>query len=423
MTTRAGLVGLLTGLAATVFLVYPFALAWPAGTTSWFWIALLAAATLTIGGGALAARWSGSVHSGRCAALGGLAGGLAGTMIFCLLGAAAAGLAWYLPLFFGSTDGMLGQFTQIELMAAVIRQTQEVFMACFLGGSGLGLLGGWLARPRLGGQTDVFDKSEPQMALNAAITAAPASVVAVGMTAFVFSRLAEIADPALAGSILDWPLGVSLLLVLVSHLALTLVIPHEAREAEHLCGMDEVKMAAYVGIGVAPALAIFLLIVRPELFSKPLVWFTLLSSAGMSLKALQTLLGLILPRRACFPVPQKGFQTIEATLFGTIANSRGPRLMVLCIGCGLLMVLPLHIVLISVLVNLSNLIFDPAFAQLVPVEAARKLCLTQALVSTGLLSASTGILSILYLFYLNLGRWFNRWGLHRSAHADGFQDP
>lgn len=409
MTTRAGLVGLLTGLVATVILFYPLAMAWPAETTPWFWIAILVAAVLTIGGGALAARWSGSVQPGRCAALGGLAGGLAGTVIFCLLGAAAA--------------GMPGQFSQAESMAAVIRQTQEVFMVCFLGGTGLGLLGGWLAHPRRGNQTDIFDKSEPQMALNAAITAVPASVVAAGLAAFVFSRLAETVDPALAGSILDWPLGVSLLLVLVSHFALTLVIPHEAREAEHRCGMDEVKMAAYVGIGAAPALAIFLLFVGSELFSKPLVWLALLASAGMSLKSLQTLLGLILPRRASFPAPQEGFQTVEATLFGTIANSRGPRLVVLCIGCGLLMVLPLYVVVISVLVNLSNLIFDPSFAQLAPVDAARKLFLTQALVSTGVMSASAGLLSVMYLFYLNLGRWFNRWGARRSVRADRFQDP
>jgi hypothetical protein len=420
MTTRAGWVGLLTGLAATVILFYPLAIAWLAGITPWFWIAILAAAALTIGGGALAVRWSGSVHPGRCAALGGLAGGLAGSLVYCLLGAAAAGLAWYQPLFFGATGESLGQFTQAELMAAVIRQTQEVFLACFLGGAGLGLLGGWLARPRRGSQTDVFDKSEPQMALNAAITAVPASVVAAGLAAFVFSRLA---DSFGMGSILDWPLGMSLLLVLVSHFALTLVIPHEAREAEHRCGMDEVKMAVYVGIGAAPLLALFFWFANPAVFSKPLVWLTLLVSAGMSLKSLQTLFGLILPRRASFPAPQEGFQTVEATLFGTIANSRGPRLVVLCIGCGLLMVLPLHIVLISVLVNLSNLIFDPAFAQLAPVDAARKLFLTQALVSTGLLSASAGLLSVMYLFYLNLGRWFNRWGSRRLARANRLQDP
>ena len=78
------------------------------------------------------------------------------------------------------------------------------------------------------------------------------------------------------------------------------------------------------------------------------------------------------------------------------------------------MILPLHVVLISVLVNLTSLLMDPTFAQLAPADAARKLFLTQALVSAGLMSVSAGLLSGLYLFYLNLGRWFSRLGSRRS---------
>jgi hypothetical protein len=413
MTTRAGLVGLLTGLTATMILVYPFFIAGSTGSTPRDWIAVVAAAVLTIGGGALTARWSGARHPGRCAALGGLAGGLAGTLVFCLLGAAAAGSVF---LFERAADGALRQPSQVESVAAIVRQTQGTFLACFLGGIGMGLLGGWLACPRQGSQADIFDKSAPQMALNAAITAVPATVVAAALAAAVFSRLADSAggqanEAALAQPILEWPLTVSLLLVLVSHFALTLVVPHEARQAEHLCGMDEVKMAAYVGIGATPVLALLLFLVGAELFSKPLVVVALLAGAGMSLKSVQSLFGLILPGRASFLAPQDGWRKAEAKLFGTIAKSRGPRLAVLCIGCGLLMVLPLYVTVLSVLVNL---LADPVFTQSAAVEAARKLFLIQALLSTGLMAVSAAILTGIYLIYLNLGRWFNRWVSRQS---------
>lgn len=404
MTTRAGFVGLLTGLAATFILVYPLCFAWPAGSTPWNWIATAVASGLTIGGGWLVGRWSGSTDPGRCAALGGLAGGLAGSLVFCLLGAAAAGLAGVAPL---------SERTQTEAIATIVRQTQGAFLVSFLGGVGLGLLGGWLARPRQGSQTDVFDKSAPQMALNVAITAVPAAVVATVLAAAIFSHLADsvgrqAGEAALARSILDLPLMASLLLVLVSHFALTLVVPHEARQAEHLCGMDEVKVAAYVGIGASPVLALLLLLVGAGLFSKPLVVVALLASASMSLKTLQVLFGLILPKRASFPAPQENWQKVETKLFGTIAASRGPRLVVLCIGCGLAMILPLHVTVFSVLINLNSLLIDPAFTSSAPVEMARNLFLTQALVSSGLMVASAIVLTTIYLFYLNLGRWFNR---------------
>ncbi|MGC1376035.1 MAG: hypothetical protein WA821_07435 [Anaerolineales bacterium] len=406
MTTRAGFTGLLTGLVATLFLAYPFAVAWPAASTLWRWIAVFAAAALMVGGGALAGRRSGAAQPARCAALGGLAGGLAGVIVFCLLGAAAAGLAA------GETTR---QRLLVEAIAAMVRQTQATFLAYFLGGIGLGLLGGWLACPRRGSPKDVFDKSAPQMALNVAITAAPAAVVAVVVAAAVFSRLADFAgtqpdSAALVWSILDLPLTVSLLLLLVSHLALTLVTTHEAQQAEHLCGLDEVKMAAYVGIGVAPVLAVLLLLAKPDLFLKPLVWAALLASAGMSLKSLQTLLRQILPRRASFPSPQENRQKVEAQLFGTIAQSNGPRLVLLCVGCGLAMILPLHVVVVSTLVNLNTLLAAPAAS----VEAARRLFLTQALVSAGLMTGSAALLTGIYLFYLNLGRWFNRRNARRT---------
>jgi hypothetical protein len=193
------------------------------------------------------------------------------------------------------------------------------------------------------------------------------------------------------------PLYVSLLLVLISHFALTLIIPHEAQQAEHRCGMDEVKMAGFVGIAAAPVLAILLLVTDLKSFSNPLVIVALSASVMMSLKSLYDLFKVILPRRDSFPIPQGNSQRLEAKWFGSIADSDGPRLIVLCIGCGLLMLLPMYLTVFSVLINLSQ-----------PAEAVEKIFIMQALTSIGLAVAPMLVLIIIYLFYFNLGRWFKR---------------
>jgi hypothetical protein len=385
MTTRAGFVGILTGLITVMVLVYPLAIARYA--TSIYWISAVLAVLVTVGGGLLAGRWSGSVRPVRCALLGGLAGGLAGVIVFCLLGAASAGLTVFAP-------------TRVECIAMMMRQTQGTFLSLFLGGIVLGSLGGWLSSPRQDGREELFDKSEPQMAMNAAITAVPASIVAGALSAFVFSRLA---DSIGKSSILDMPLTVSLLLVLLSHLALTLVVPHEAQQAEHACGMDEVKMAAFVGIAAAPVLALLLFLVDARLLLKPQVIVALLAGMAMSLRSLQVLSKIVMPRRASLLAPLADRQKIEATWFGTIADSHGTRLVVLCIGCGLVMILPLYVTVISVLINLTI-----CLGQSAPAKLAQTLFLTQALASSGIVAAAILLLIAIYLFYLNLGRWFKR---------------
>ncbi|HEX2998226.1 MAG TPA: hypothetical protein VHP14_25600 [Anaerolineales bacterium] len=364
MTTKAGLVGISTGILTTIILVIVNR------SLSWSWFTLVLPAMLILCGGYLAGRRSGTHQPWRSSILGGLAGMLAGCLIFCLFGAAAAGMA--------------SRVAQSSL--AIVRQTCRTFLICFWGGIGLGALGGWLAYPFGNGAPDTFNKSEPQMALNASITAVPASVVAAAASAVVFSHLGR--------SALDWALGISLMLVLISHLILTLVVPHETHEAEHRCGMDEVKMAAYVGIAAAPVLALLLFLIGRQLFLHPLVIVSLVISSGLSLRSLHTLFRLILPRRAEFPAPQTAGEKAAATFFGTIAASHGPRLVVLCIGCGLVMVLPLYVTVFSLLVNLLNPPSD--------------LFQTQALWSGGLMVGASAILSGAYLFYLNLGRWFNK---------------
>jgi hypothetical protein len=415
MTTRAGFAGLITGLIATL-IIYPIFITSPQIFVSGDHVitpSILIVASviviLMIGGGWFAARWSGSTHTGRSAALGGLSGGLAGSVVFCLWGAGYAG---------GMSQFDRATMPQIEIIETSIRQTMDIFLALFIGGSGLGALGGCIFSRRHHNRTEIFDKTEPQMALNAAITALPASIVAAAMAGAVLSRLADyLASQAgqtgIDNRTLEIPLVVSLLLVFVSHMALTLVVPHEARQAEHLCGMDEVKMGAYVSIGAAPLLVLLLILVDANSFSNPLVMIALLASSCLSLISLLTLYKLILPGRATFPAPWDGRQKTEAKLFGSIANSQGPRLVLLCIGCGMLMVLPLYLTVFSVLINLSN-VMGISTIPFIP-EGVYKPFLVQALVSTGMITATIIALTLIYLFYLNLGRSFSKWNSHNRG--------
>ncbi len=74
---------------------------------------------------------------------------------------------------------------------AIVRQTWDILML-FLGGCSLGAQGGMLACSRAPRREDVFDKTEPQMALNMSITALPASIVAAVLAAAIFSRLSDL---------------------------------------------------------------------------------------------------------------------------------------------------------------------------------------------------------------------------------------
>jgi hypothetical protein len=404
MTTRAGSAGLLTGLIATL-IIYPLFISRPEaflqgqGSGS-IWVAITLVMLLVIAGGFWAGRWSGSSQPWRLAVLGALAGGLAGAILFCLWGAEAAGTAsWTSPVI----------FTTNETLSAIVHLTLWVFLVLFLGGSVLGALGGWLASLRRLKREDIFDKDAPQMAMNVSITAVPASIVATALAAFVFSRLSVLIEgqTIFDRTLTDLPLAVSLLLVLISQLALTLIIPHEARQAGHRSGLDEVKMAAYVGIGAAPLLILLLLLVDATAFSNPLVVIALLINSSFSLISIHLLVKRILPRRAAFPAPREGHHKMETKLFGTIAASHGARLVMLCTGCGLVMVLPIQVSVISVLINLNHFLSGSTFSQPLS-EATRGLFLTQALVSIGAMTASIVLLIIIYLFYLKLGRWFSK---------------
>lgn len=395
MTTRAGSTGLITGLVLTMIL-YLILFLLPGFNLNGqpleapVYIAGIAAVMIFGAGGYWSARWGGSPLLGRCVALGAVAGGLAGMVVFNLWGAAFAGQS---------------AMSRIGSIRLIISLTMESFIAVFILGSLSGGLGGWLASFPRRSQSEILDMDEPQMAMNASITALPASIIAAVLAAAAFPQLYILIGRGtlLEKTTAELPLAAALLMVLVSHIAVTLVVPHETRMSEHLCGMDEVKMAAYVGISAAPLLIILLWLTDAACFSNPWVLTALLTSVCLSLVNLYSLIKRVLPKRASFPPHEAGRNKTEAVLFGSIAQSIAGRLVLLCVGCGLVMVWPLYIAVISVLVNLNFAMGDPAYS-----TSIWKLYGLQALTSTGLAAISISALVLIYMFYLNLGRWFTR---------------
>jgi hypothetical protein len=385
MTTRAGAAGLLTGLITTViieffFLTSPteFLRGWPGISAAHFWAADALTVLMLAAGGFVAARRSGAGSAWHRSALGALAGGLAGTVVYCLWGAAAAGASAGVDF-----DG--------QIAATGIR-----FLWLFSGGALFGALGGRLACRRLPQKEIVINRDDPQMAMNAFITALPASVFAAVLAAAFFPRFAAL---NLNRTEVEMPLLTALLLVVVTHFVLMMVVPHEARMADHRCGTDEVKMAAFVSIASAPVLALLLLLVYPAAFRDPWVDAALLACLVMSLKSSRDLVKVVLPKRASFKEPEGG-EKQQALLFGSIAGSRAPRLVVLCMGCGLAMVLPLYVCVVSPMVNLRFI--TGAHENLVSIF------LQQAAVSIGMAAAAVLALIFIYMIYLNLGRWSSK---------------
>ncbi len=382
MTTRAGTIGLLDGILLTLIM---YLIKGVGSFAPWNFLPI---AVLFLLGGWLASRWSGSHEPLRRIILGAMAGALAGALFFCLWGAAAS----------------LTYQQALTPLAAILSRTLGMFGLLFSGGCLLGGLGAGLTCIHPPVQKDTFNKTDPQMAMNAAITALPASIFATALSAAVYPRLAQLFSDVQIERI---PLLVSLLLVLLLQLALTLVTPHEARQAEHCTGMDEVKMAAFVGIAAAPVLAVLLALIAPGLFRYVWVLLLLLISAGMSAFSLRTLIVLILPRRATLPAPQGEGAHQHAVWFGSIASSIGSRLVTLCIGCGLMMVLPVCVTLVAPGLNLlANGLTGVSIPGSTLLCNSHRLFAWQMLVNGGLMLAAAGILSMIYIFYLNLGRWF-----------------
>jgi len=374
MTARAGAIGLIIGLLISVVILI-FTLIWPVEflngipdlSAVHFWIADALLALIVFISAYRTVHREKPVHRWRGAALGGLAGGLAGMVVYCLWGAAAAGTS--------AGAGLAG------IAVEVLNQTMFRFLWLILGGAGIGALGGWLAALGRGGE-EIFDLNDPQMAMNTAITALPASIFTAALTAVFTYRITT------------WPLLTALLLALLSHLALMLVVPHETLQAAHRCGTDEVKMAAFVSIAAAPVMALLLLLIAPKSLRHPFVEIALALSLLMSLKSLRDLVKVVLPKRASFPAPD-GSEKTQAVWFGSISESKAGRLLVLCTGCGLAMVLPLHVCLLAPVLNLV-IGQDPL-----------KLFLAQAGVSVGVCAAAVTALCLIYMLYLRLGKRFS----------------
>jgi hypothetical protein len=389
MTTRAGFTGIITGFIFTgLFFIFHVALRpvyiHEANSDVDFFLPLLGLfleAAAVFGGGWLAARRSRSNESWRCIALGAFSGGLAAMIFFGLAGAAVGGI---LDL----------SLRPIGFVDRVVRYTECTFLFLLLSGILLGAIGGWVSSGRRPNKKDTFNHEDPQMAMNVTVTAVPACVFALGVAAFMCSTMSgQIKEPG----VVTLPVFVSLILLALSHLALTLIVPHEVRQAEHRCGLDEVRMLACAGIAAAPAAALLLALIFPAALSDLNVLIPLLLCLGLSGVNLYWLSRRILPRRAQLPAPWQDQSKQEALLFGSISNSQAPRLIKLCTGCGLAMMLPLYISVISVLVNLGQ---GPhaTFGQLAP---------RQALTSIGMCAAGIGVLILIYLIYLRMGRWFN----------------
>jgi hypothetical protein len=456
MTTRAGLVGLGTGIVVSGVLFYPLYIVWPSlyiegwlGSSRLLGIllAVLAVALLALCG-RLTAAWSGASRPGQRIASGALAGGLAAFVLFCSLGAAAAGtagLGFCLGLMReGAAEGQIA----VETSLRVIGWTQAAFWCLTLGGMSLGMVGASLhlhlrvraaqvqvcrpAPPRdaahrnAGLQKWPFRRTlrwlqtestravgSPMMALNTSITAAPSAAVAVILVGGLFGWLPDLASETGAAltrsaqAALDWPLATAMLLYLAAQLALTLVVPHEARQARHRCAIDEVKMAAYVGIGVPLALVGILGVVDWALLFRPLVLGSLLASLAMAVRLVIVLFSLVFPIRAQMPLPRDQW---EAIFFGTIAHSRWQSLVLLCLGCGVMMAAPTYVAVAAATINITaipivaNWLGWNAFT---PVELVHRLYGIQALAGLGSSLAAALALTGLYLFYLGLGKGFH----------------
>lgn len=390
MTTRAGFVGILTGLITTVlsyifFLVFPLLrmrYAWPLSLPMAGWVEETVIGLVFVTGAAISAHRSGAKKRWRYLVMGALAGALAGMVLFCLWGAAHAGIT-ILP------HDFLALNSRIYL-------TMTAFTRYFGEGLLLGALGSGLASVRMRQQSETFDLEDPQMAMNAFITAVPASLFVAVLTAAFFPRLADAVGSSYAVYL---PLYAALLLLLISQFVLMLVVPHEARLAQHRCGTDEVKMAAFVSIATAPVLGIALWLVDAQCLSRPQVIVALLLSLAMSLRSVRDLVKVVLPRRAAFPAPQ-GEERQQAVLFGSIGESKASRLVVLCTGCGLAMVLPLYVCVLAPLVNMQYWAAEK--------HVLFSLYLIQAVVSLGSAAAAIAALVLIYMVYLKLGRSFTR---------------
>lgn len=432
MTTRAGLVGLGAGLLLSMALVYPLYFVWPGlclSATGWhdhFWLAVgiltTAAALLVVLSGGLAAAWSGTTQPQQRLCLGTLAGGIVAITLFYSLGAAAGGTMGLGYGFRHLKEHEMVVWPVTETLLQITGWTHRIFWGLVLSGILLGALGGWQFAPAsIMRGTAPASKNDPMMALNVSITTMPAAALAIILVVALFPRLFSLLQPDPIGTggmpaqplqaILNWPLTTSLLFYLAAQVALLYATFYEARQAEHRCGIDEVKVAAYVGILTPVLLSVVLGLLNLPLLLTPGVLGCLLISLGLVAWQISVLYSVILPRRAQMPASR---DPVEATFFGTIAAARWQPLSLLCLGCSILMVAPIHVA-VAAAINIMFIPISvaPAFTSVVGISAPTLVALVQhlyqvqAIAGWGAILAVALVLTTMYLCYNNLGRRFH----------------
>jgi hypothetical protein len=394
MTTRAGLVGVISGIIISIF-VHVLISTWPGAVLQNDMLiepnAFIqrAMALMFLVTGFLAARWNHTVERWRCIALGGFSGIVAACFLYSLWGAAFAVF-------------QVGNMQNVRI-AEILQLGVAVFLGLLLIGGLFGAVGGYFYHPRKTIEKDIFNKDEPQMAMNASITAVSASIVAVAIAASTFPALsANINNGMVIMGPFLFPLYGALVILVLSQFALSLVVPHEAEQAEHVSGMDEVKMAAFVGIGTAPAIIVLLLVINGQLIRDLFIIVLLVCSVLMSMYSIRSLVKIVLPKRNSYPKHPTKAQKTQA-----IANSKAWRLVTLCIGCGMAMVFPIYISVLAPLINI-NAISNNAGPIGLHTEQAEQLIWAHIKTGMGLNIIVILALSAMYIFYLNLGKWFQK---------------
>ena len=400
MTTRAGVVGIISGVILSIF-VHVVLFTWADAVVMrngiFFqlnWIIQCCIILVNLLTGFLSARWNRSGERWRCIALGSLAGIVASVFSFSTWGATFAVI-------------QLSSIQDIPV-SVTLQFTITIFFELLFAGGFFGGLGGFFYHPAKTTERDSFNKEEPQMAMNASITAVSASVVTTAIAAIAFPQLSGYMGngSGIYGPYL-FPLYAALVLVALSQFALTLVVPHETEQAEHVSGMDEVKMAAFVGIGTGPLLLLLFIMTNIRLLGDLFIVVLLLCTLLMSGYSIRSLIKVVLPKRNAYPKHPTKEQETLATFFGSIASSKAWRLITLCIGCGLAMVFPIYIAVLAPLINI-NAVSANTGPILLHSEQAQNLFRIHIQTSMGLNLIVIFVLSGMYIFYLNLGRWFTK---------------
>jgi len=381
MTTRAGIVAILAGVLGAILANILTAFNVGEVTISIVLAAIIFCSTF------VALFYSRSIHRSRNGILGELCGGISATLIYLFWGAST----------FATT-------VQAFDLSDLIGSTLGSFFFLVVCGSVIGFFGGSFQYYMVMKKKEEIDLSDPQMGMNAAISAVAATLFNLILTILFYTRLGEISQqPALS----SLPVLIAIFMLVVAHLSLTVVLPHEAKMAQHRSGLDEVKMAAFVSIATAPAFTAVFFWLHPESLPSGLEVMFLAFSWVLSLASVWILVKKILPRRKELPSPRTQKGQKQALLFGSIGASNAGRLLTLCIGCGIVIALPMCVTLVSVGLNLAaaGYLGSTPFTQMLA-QSRVNLNLWQILLNGGLMLAFAVILSAIYLFYLGLGKKF-----------------